>query len=85
MLNTLHRIWHSIFFGLLNSAQHHAETPQWLTEREERGNVQKEERLCRGAGGRGRGELEEERRRKEEKWRTSSQMRIGMDLEIDQS
>lgn len=34
MLNTLCRIWHGVFFGLLNSAQHYVKTPQWLLDRE---------------------------------------------------
>lgn len=68
MFNTQSRIWHSVFFGLLNSAQHYVKTPQWLLDWEEK------------QGG--------ERFREEstkEKWRTSSQKRIGMDLEIDES
>lgn len=43
MLNTLCRIWHDIFFGLLNSAQHYVKTPQWLLDREEHGGGVKEE------------------------------------------
>lgn len=78
MLNTLCRIWHGVFFGLLNSAQHYVKTPQWLLDKKEK-----------GGGEKGGERFGEERREKggsrKEKWRTSSQMRIGMDLEIDES
>lgn len=77
MLNTLCRIWHGVFFGLLNSAQHYVKTPQWLLDGEERGGGEKE--------GRHSEEKEERRGSRKEKWRTSSQMRIGMDLGIDES
>lgn len=77
MLNTLCRIWHSIFFGLLNSAQHYVKTPLWLLDGEEKEGGAKQERLS---------ERKEARSgRRKEKWRTSIQMRIGMDLEIDES
>ena len=75
MLNTLCRIWHGVFFGLLNSAQHYVKTPQWLLDREERGGGGKEKRDSKRERGGSR----------KEKWRTSSQMRIGMDLGIDES
>ncbi len=74
MLNTLCKIWHDVYFGLLNSAQHYVKTPQWLLDEEKRGGGEKEGRLVR-----------ERRGGRKEKWRTSSQMRIEMDLGIDES
>lgn len=48
MLNTLCRIWHGVFFGLLNSAQHYVKTPRWLLDREEKGvERRRRERLGR--------------------------------------
>lgn len=72
------RNWHNIFSGLLNSAQHCVKSPQWLLDREEHGGEVKEE-------GGSEEKKERERGSQKEKWRTSRQMRIGMDLGTDES
>ena len=59
MLNTLCRIWHGVFFGLLNSAQHYVKTPQWLLDREERGGGGKEKRDSKRERGEQEGEMED--------------------------
>lgn len=76
MLNMACRIWHDIVFGLLNSAQHYAETSPVGGEAEQAANERE-----RGRGGR----LRPDRKERKGKWRTSSQMRIGMDLGTDES
>ncbi|KAK5854949.1 hypothetical protein PBY51_005097 [Eleginops maclovinus] len=66
------RIWHAVFFGLLNSTQHYVKNPQWLLDREEKEGGEKEERLLK----------KKDKRRGEGEWRTNSQ--IGMDLGRDE-
>lgn len=68
MLNTLCRIWHDIFVGLLNSAPHYVKTPRWLLDRAEHGGGVREEGDTDGKKSEGEPEGEMEDEQPDEDW-----------------